>query len=74
MLMGFHMEETNGIFYGVFKSRLKRKLIKNVKEYEQGNWIHVQAASQFCLQPRPVHSFRLAERDAESVQHFAFEK
>lgn len=72
--MGFCMEETNGIFCSVFKTRLKRKVIKNVKEYEQGNWIHVQAVSLFCLQPRPVHSFRLAERDAESVQHFTFER
>lgn len=74
--MGFPMEETNGIFCGVFKSRFKRKVIKNVKEYEQGNWIHVQAASLFCLQPScadrpPVRSFRLAERD---VQHYAFER
>lgn len=72
--MGFPMEETNGIFRGVFESRLKRKVIKNVEEYEQGNWIHAQAASLFCLQPRPVHCFRLAERDAESVQHFTFQR
>jgi len=49
--MGFPREETNCIFWGVFKSRFKRKVIKNVKEYEQGNWIHTQAASLFCLQP-----------------------
>lgn len=65
--MGFPLEETNGVFCDVFKSRLKRKVIKNVKEYEQGNWIHVQAASLFCLEPRPVHSFRLAEREMQKV-------
>lgn len=72
--MGFPRKETNSIFCGVFKSRFKRKVIKNIKEYEQGDWIHAQAA---CLQPscadRPsVHSFRLAEKDAESVQHYPF--
>lgn len=53
-LNGFPVEETNGIFCGVLKSRFKRKVIINVKEYEQGNWIHARAASLFCLQPRPV--------------------
>lgn len=77
--MVFPIEEINGIFRGVFKSRFKRRVIKNVKEYEQGNWIHVQAAFLFCLQPScavrpPVHSFRLAERDAESVQHYTIER
>lgn len=33
-LMGFPRKETNSIFCGVFKSRFKRKVIKNVKEYE----------------------------------------
>lgn len=72
--MGFPLEKTNDIFCGVFKSRFKRKVIKNVKEYAQGNWIHAQAASLFCLQLRLVPSFRLAERDAESVQHYTFER
>lgn len=33
-LNGFPMKETNGIFCAVFKNRFKRKVIKNVKEYE----------------------------------------
>lgn len=72
--MGFPVEKTNSIFCGVFKSRFKRKVIKNVKEYEQGNWIHAQAALLFCLQPWLVPSFRLAGRDAESVHHYTFER
>lgn len=77
--MSFPRKETNSIFCGVLKSRFKRKVIKNVEEYEQGNWIHAQTASLFCLQPscadRPsVHSFRLAEKDAESVQCNSLER
>lgn len=46
--MGFRRKETNCIFSGVLKSRFIWKVIKNVKEYEQGNWIRAQAASLLC--------------------------
>lgn len=77
-LKGFSLGGDKQHFLWCFKSGYKRKAIKNVEEYEQGNWIHAQAASLSCLWPscadRPVHSVRLAEKGGESVQQYPSER